>query len=495
MSQKYQLEQTLSQGMTQTLTPQQLLLVKLTEMSIADLEQHVKNEIEANIALEEGKSSDDENTTNEYGEEYDEGGREDDSLIQLGDYGSEDDIPDYLKKQVETSYKDEMPIGDTVTFLDDLESQMIDYELSEKQQDLIYYLIGMLNDDGFLEQPIYRITDELLFNHNIETTDEELEEALSILQQFEPAGIAARDLKECLILQIDRMLKKEGIDDDKAEMLRLERRIIADEYENFKNRNYDKLAQNLSVDKTVIKYAVEAIKRLNPRPGRALCESPVDRVQTAIPDFIVETDGEGGVSFQLNRGEIPSLHVSEQFISLAREYQQKGDKMQKQAKENLLYFKQKIDAAQGFIDAIQQRQHTMTATMRAIIALQKDFFLSQDDEDLKKLIYKDVAEIAHVDISTVSRVCKSKYALVDGRMYPLTYFFKRNRKNAEGEDVDSHTVETAIQKIVDEENKQAPYTDEQIVEKLKELHINIKRRTVSKYRDTLAIPTATKRKA
>lgn len=495
MSQKYQLEQTLSQGMTQTLTPQQLLLVKLTEMSIADLEQHVKNEIEANIALEEGKSSDDENTTNEYGEEYDEGGREDDSLIQLGDYGSEDDIPDYLKKQVETSYKDEMPIGDTVTFLDDLESQMIDYELSEKQQDLIYYLIGMLNDDGFLEQPIYRITDELLFNHNIETTDEELEEALSILQQFEPAGIAARDLKECLILQIDRMLKKEGIDDDKAEMLRLERRIIADEYENFKNRNNDKLAQNLSVDKTVIKYAVEAIKRLNPRPGRALCESPVDRVQTAIPDFIVETDGEGGVSFQLNRGEIPSLHVSEQFISLAREYQQKGDKMQKQAKENLQYFKQKIDAAQGFIDAIQQRQHTMTATMRAIIALQKDFFLSQDDEDLKKLIYKDVAEIAHVDISTVSRVCKSKYALVDGRMYPLTYFFKRNRKNAEGEDVDSHMVETAIQKIVDEENKQAPYTDEQIVEKLKELHINIKRRTVSKYRDTLAIPTATKRKA
>lgn len=495
MSQKYQLEQTLSQGMTQTLTPQQLLLVKLTEMSIADLEQHVKNEIEANIALEEGKSSDDDNITNEYGEEYDEGGREDDSLIQLGDYGSEDDIPDYLKKQVETSYKDEMPIGDTVTFLDDLESQMIDYELSEKQQDLIYYLIGMLNDDGFLEQPIYRITDELLFNHNIETTDEELEEALSILQQFEPAGIAARDLKECLILQIDRMLKKEGIDDGKAEMLRLERRIIADEYENFKNRNYDKLAQNLSVDKTVIKYAVEAIKRLNPRPGRALCESPVDRVQTAIPDFIVETDGEGGVSFQLNRGEIPSLHVSEQFISLAREYQQKGDKMQKQAKENLLYFKQKIDAAQGFIDAIQQRQHTMTATMRAIIALQKDFFLSQDDEDLKKLIYKDVAEIAHVDISTVSRVCKSKYALVDGRMYPLTYFFKRNRKNAEGEDVDSHTVETAIQKIVDEENKQAPYTDEQIVEKLKELHINIKRRTVSKYRDTLAIPTATKRKA
>lgn len=495
MSQKYQLEQTLSQGMTQTLTPQQLLLVKLTEMSIADLEQHVKNEIEANIALEEGKSSDDDNTTNEYGEEYDEGGREDDSLIQLGDYGSEDDIPDYLKKQVETSYKDEMPIGDTVTFLDDLESQMIDYELSEKQQDLIYYLIGMLNDDGFLEQPIYRITDELLFNHNIETTDEELEEALSILQQFEPAGIAARDLKECLILQIDRMLKKEGIDDGKAEMLRLERRIIADEYENFKNRNYDKLAQNLSVDKTVIKYAVEAIKRLNPRPGRALCESPVDRVQTAIPDFIVETDGEGGVSFQLNRGEIPSLHVSEQFISLAREYQQKGDKMQKQAKENLLYFKQKIDAAQGFIDAIQQRQQTMTATMRAIIALQKDFFLSQDDEDLKKLIYKDVAEIAHVDISTVSRVCKSKYALVDGRMYPLTYFFKRNRKNAEGEDVDSHMVETAIQKIVDEENKQAPYTDEQIVEKLKELHINIKRRTVSKYRDTLAIPTATKRKA
>lgn len=497
MSQKTGLVQVATQGMVQTLTPQQMLVVRLTEMPITDLEQRVKDEIIDNTALEEGKESDDDiNNADANVSEYDEGGGETETQIQLGDYNNEDDVPDYITNNIERSTIEELPIGDTTTFLDTLEEQMADYELTEHQKDLVYYLIGSLNDDGFLDQSIYRMVDELLFNHNIETSEEELEEALHILQQFDPAGIGARNSQESFTIQIDRLLADENISEDRAEILRLERRIITDEYENFKNRNYDRLAQNLSVDKSQIKFVVEDMaKHLNPQPGLALCESSSDRIRTATPDFLVETDGEGGISFCLNRGEVPQLHISQQFLELAQSYQRNGEKMSRRDKDSLVYFKQKIDSAQGFIDAINQRNNTLTLTMRAIIALQKEFFLTKDEEDLNKLIYKDVAKMANIDISTVSRVCKSKYALVDGAMYPLSFFFKRSRKNAEGEDVDSSNVEKAIQEIIDSEDKHAPYTDEQIVEKLKDFGINIKRRTVNKYRDSLAIPTATKRKA
>lgn len=497
MAQRTGLVQIEKLGQTQTLTPQQMLLVRLTEMPIIDLEQCVKDELADNPGLEEGLGQGEEKDLADdiYGGDNDEGGKESETELLLGNYSSDDDIPDYLKKMIESAHREEMPIGDTVTFLNILEEQIIDYNLTEKQQDLIYYLIGSLNDDGFLDQSTDRMVDELLFNHDIDTSEEEIEETLHILQQFDPAGIGARDLQECLLIQIERKMKDENLSEEEVEVLKLEHRIISDEFENFKNRNYDKIANELSIEKSFINYVIQDLKsHYNPRPGRALCESASDRVQTAIPDFIIETDGEGNIDFALNSGFVPRLHVSEQYKNLVRMYQIKGDKMSKHDKDNMSSMKQKIEAAQGFIEAIMQRQQTLTLTMKAIIKKQRKFFITKDDEDLQSLILKDVADITKLDTSTISRVCKSKYALVDGKMYPLSYFFKHNRKNSEGVEIDANVVSQAITQIIDAEDKRHPFTDEQLVEKLKEQGINIKRRTASKYRISLAIPTAQKRK-
>lgn len=496
MSQNSRLIQIQREAQLQKLTPQQMLEVRLTEMSIADLEERVKNEVDENEALDEAKLSSNDTSDDPNFDGDNEGGQESATQIEIGEYGSEDDIPDYLRKQMDTAFSEPQPIGEATTFLQDLESQLIDYDLSEHQRELIEYLIGSLDDNGFIDQPLSRIVDEMLFKHDIETDETELEEALHILQQFDPAGIGARSSLESLLLQIDRQLEDANKSEEKKKILRLERQIVADEYENFKNRNYDKLSANLNIDKAIISYAVEdMVKHLNPRPGRALCESAADQIQTAIPDFIVETDSEGQVSFMLNRGNVPMLQVSKEYQELVQEYQNRGEKMSRRSKEGLMYYKHKIDAAQSFIDAIRTRQHTLKVTMRAIIALQKRFFQSQDEEDLQSLIYKDVAETTGLDISTISRVCKTKYALVNGRMYPLSYFFKHNRKNSKGEEVDSDKISVALKEIVDSEDKHKPLTDDQLVEALKKRGINVARRTVNKYRTQLAIPTATKRKA
>ena len=498
MAETNRLIQEQSERQLQKLTPQQVLLVRLTEMSIADLEERVKNEMSENEALEEGKDWDKENDSEEFDDSHldEDGGEISEDIIREGEFGSDDDTPDNWSRSSNTEHTEPQPIGDTTTFLDDLMSQMMNYDLTEHQEELLSYLIGSLNDNGFLDQSLARIEDEMLFNHGIETNSDELQEALSILQQFDPAGIGARNIQECFLIQIDRLLDDEKISDEKATLLKLERRIIADEFEDFENKNYEKVAASLSEDLATIKYAIKnMVKHLNPRPGLALCESSSDRIQTAIPDFIVETDGEGGVSFQLNHGDVPMLHVSDEYRQLVKKYLNKGDKISRHDKEGLIYYRQKIDSAQSFIDAIRQRQDTLISTMKAIIALQKPFFLSQDDEDLGNLIYNDVAEAAHLDISTVSRVCKTKYALVDGHMYPLNYFFRHNRKNSQGEEVNSSKVQEAIRLIIDNEDKHNPLNDDQLVEALKKAGINIARRTVNKYRKDLAIPSASKRKS
>lgn len=496
MPQNSRLIQTQREAQLQKLTPQHLLEVRLTEMSIADLEDRVKNEVDENEALDESNQTTDETYDDPIFDGDDESGQESATQIEIGEYGSEDDIPYYLQKQMDTAFCEPQPIGEATTFLEDLESQLIDYDLSDHKRELVEYLIGSLDDNGFIDQSLSRIVDEMLFKHDIETDEDELTEALHILQQFDPAGIGARSSQESLLLQIDRKLDDDDKSEEKKEILRLERRIIADEYENFKNRNYEKLANNLNVEKSIITYAVEdMVKHLNPRPGRALCESAADQIQTAIPDFIIETDSEGQVSFLLNRGNVPMLQVSKEYKDLVVTYQKEGDKMSRRSKEGLMYYKQKIDAAQGFIDAIRTRQHTLKVTMRAIIALQQRFFQTLDEDELQSLIYKDVAEATNLDISTISRVCKTKYALVNGKMYPLSFFFKHNRKNSKGEEVDSDKIATALKEIIDAEDKYNPLTDDQLVVALRKEGINVARRTVNKYRAQLAIPSATKRKA
>lgn len=498
MAQNIGLEQTQKLRQTSKLTPQQLLLVRLTEMSIPELEDCVKKELDTNVGLEEGKEKKDEIDNDDWSdEEYgeDEGGKETETQLLLGEYGSDDDVPDYLRAKTETSFKEQLPIGESVTFLDDLRGQMQDFDLDEHQTELIDYLIGSLNDNGFLELSLDRIVDEMLFKHDIETDEEELNEALKTLQQFDPPGIGARNSQESMLIQIDRKLQAEGLKPEKEKMLRLERRIIAEEYETFKNRNLEKIANNLSVDLAVIRYAFEEIvDTLNPRPGRALCESASDRAEIAIPDFIIESDSDGNVYVQLNRGEVPSLRVSAEYRRLAEQYAKKGEKIGRHEKESLQFYKEKIDEAKMFIDAIAQRYSTLYAVMQAIVSRQKQFFITKDEEDLQYLIYKDIADKINMDVSTISRVCKSKYALVDGRMYELTYFFKRKLTNAEGEEIDAANVANTIKEIIENEDKNTPLSDDEIVDELKKRNIDIKRRTVNKYRNELAIPSAKNRK-
>lgn len=483
-----------TEQMLQRLTPQQLLNVQLVAMSIADLEQRVKDEMDINEAFEEG----DEARSDTYADEYDNTDadsvdEETSASIEVGDYAP-DDIPTYIQNRIDDGANEQRPLGESVSFIDDLMSQMMDYDLDEHQIELVTYLIGSLNSRGFIEQPLYYIADEMLFHHNIETDEQELAEALRILQQFEPAGIGARNYQECLLIQLDRKLSEANLSASKEESLRLQRRIISDEFDAFTNRNIERLSDHLGMEKSMIQYAIGEIRKLNLNPGLSLSESSSDRVQVAIPDFIVETDGEGGISFRLNNDSLPTFHVSEEYRELAARYQMYGSQMKERDRAQLAYCKEKYDKAQMFIEAVNQRHRTLMVTMDAIISLQRQFFLTQDPADMVALIYKDVAERTKFDISTISRVCQSKYASVDGHIYPLSAFFKHNRKNSRGEEVESDAVAQAIIELIENEDKDNPLSDDQIALELKNSNINIARRTVSSYRSRLAIPPAVKRK-
>jgi len=500
MSQNQGLVQIQKEQQLLRLTPQQLMVVELTELPIDGLELRVKNELDDNFALEEGRDrKDDDQQT--YDESSDDGFENDDefgeesestdkNIDETGNYSSDDDIPDYLRERREFEPV-ELPIGDTTSFVDDLRDQMIDFNLTDHQHDLIDYLIGSLDDNGYIDQKLSRIADEMTFKHDIETDENELEDALAILQQFEPAGIGARNTQECLLLQIDRKLAMlEPTSVNRRRRLELERTIIADEYEAFKNRNIDRLADRLDAEAIQIQTAIENIKKLNLHPGLALCESASDRAQTVIPDFIVDTDRDGVVSFTLNKGEIPALQVNKKYLELAKMYQSMGDKMRKRDRESYDYNRKHIERAQMFIEAIKVRNQTLTSTMKAIIDIQHDYFVSLDEDDLHEMIMKDVAERTHLDISTVSRVCKTKYALVNGRVHRLSFFFKHNRNNKEGEAVDANKVQDALVHIIENEDKSKPYSDSELVDLLKKHGINIRLRTVNKYRNEFGIPSA-----
>ncbi|MCM1311755.1 MAG: RNA polymerase factor sigma-54 [Bacteroides sp.] len=516
MAQKQGIYQTQTESQIQKLSPQQLMLVKLIELPVSDLEERVKNEVIDNIALEEGRDSlpDGEKTREEMGSsaadeentENDDGryGTEE-ADMEYGDYSSPDDIPSYLVNRKENEGT-EIPIGDTRSFIEDLEAQILEYDMSEQKQLIVQYLIGSLNSNGFIDRPLPNIVDELLFSHNIDTDEKEVEDALRILQQFEPAGIGARNLQECLLIQINRMLKdKEHQTDRRRWLLKIGREIIAKEYDTWTKiadnpsdiveRVAEPLSEELGVDSKDVTAAINVISKLNPHPGRSLCEASDDRVQTVIPDFIVETDNDGHITMTLNEGELPELHVNKEYVRQLDEYMKRGSRMSRSEKEAFIYTKQKVDAARMFIESIRQRQRTLYVTMKAIIDLQREFFLTQDEETLQPMVLRDVADKSQLDISTISRVSNSKYALVDGSIYPLKHFFMRTRANAEGEEIQARKVNKLISAVIEEEDKSKPYSDEQLMEILKQKGLNISRRTVAKYRDSMGIPTAKKRAA
>lgn len=498
MATSQKLTQNQEQRQLQKLSQQQMQVLQLVECSVAELEQRVKNEIEENVALEEGRESDgmDDADAQIDGAE-DMGGDDDyndaeyssDESQEIYDYGSPDDIPSYLQNRRDNEGA-EIPIGDTGSFIEDLELQISDFNVTDRQRDLLEYLIGSLNERGFVDRSLQNISDDLLFNNYIEVSTQELQDALDILQQFDPPGIGARNIQECLLIQIKRKLDNaDGMSEEERNLLLLEQEVVTNHFKNLENNNLGRIRDALGISENKLSKVKAGIAKLNICPGMALGESASSAAQTAIPDFIIETTPDEDISLSLNKGNIPTLHVSADYVQQMEMYKQ-GARMSKDQKEAFNFTRKKVEAARTLIDSIKQRQQTLYKTMKSIIQIQRKFVLSQDKEDIVPMTLQDVERASGVDFTTVSRVKKNKYVAIDGKLYSLEVFFLHTRNNAKGEAVIKTVINSLLGEIIESEDKRHPYTDDQLADQLAKKGQNISRRTVAKYREELGIPPA-----
>ena len=490
----------------QRLTAQQMLQVKLLEMPLTELEESVNAELDDNPALEsenpddalmseatdDGNSPIDDNTENSneeneeerYEAETEKEEREDALDSALENIGRDDEMPDYNTERNSDQNADyeEMVYGDTTSFYDKLKEQMDMQILTDKEKQVMEYLIGSLDSDGLLRKDLDSICDELAIYQNVDVSEKEIEQVLHILQTFDPAGIGARNLQECLLLQIKRM--PSGV------LRKTMEEVITDYFEDFIKKHWDKIQAGLELNDDQTDTVREELIKLNPKPGASLGETEGRNMQQITPDFIVDTADDGSVTFTLNRGNIPQLTVSPSFTDMIDTYKKNKEKMSRQDKEALLYAKEKVDKAQGFIDAIKQRRHTLMVTMKAIIDIQKRFFQDGDETELKPMILKDIADRTGLDISTISRVSNVKYAQTKWGTFPLKFFFTDGYTTENGEEMSTRKIKLALQDLVDHENKAQPLSDDTLAKKLKEKGYPIARRTVAKYREQLNIPVA-----
>ncbi len=490
-------EQTLKQ--TQSITQQQLLQARLVELPIAQLQDRIKTEMDDNPALEADSSGDgfDEQSMGFDGgddaadEDFDtQNEREerqsalDDALQSIG--RDDEDLPVYHGGSNTQEEREEIVYGNTTSFYDELQAQMGEIDLTDRQREIMEYLIGSLDDDGLLRKSSDSIADELAIYHNIDATTAEVDSVLRKLQQFDPAGIGARSLQECLLLQIDRR------DDSKLKTLML--RVVKSHFEEFTRKHWDKIKAALELTELQTETLAKELRRLNPKPGAAMGETVGRSLQHITPDFIIDTQDDGTVTFALNNGDVPELHVSQSFVDTMNEYQTNKQHMSRQMKEALLYTKKKVDAAQGFIEAIKTRQQTLTVTMKAIINWQHKFFEDGDEASLRPMILKDIAEKTGLDLSTISRVSNSKYAQTRWGTFPLRHFFSDSYVTESGEELSTRRIKAALKDIVDAEDKSHPLSDDALKDELKRKGFPIARRTVAKYREQLDIPVARLRK-
>ena len=484
--------QTQAQQQIQTLSPQQILVVKLLELPAVELEDRVRAELLENPALEEGK----EETSNDEYSESDENGTDnndegDTSYDSLSDYLNEDDIPDYKLQEnnrTKGEQPEEIPFSDSTSFYETLKEQLGERDLTEHQRELAEYLIGSLDDDGLLRKSLDSISDELAIYSGINASTEELEQALKIIQDFDPAGLGARNLQECLLIQIRRKIEQQH--PAKDSVLYIEEKIITECYDEFTRKHWDKIQQKLNLDDDTFQQAIKEICKLNPRPGASLGEAIGKNMQQIVPDFIVDTYDDGTINLTLNNRNMPELRMNRDFTEMVEEHTKNKANQSKESKEAMMFLKQKMDAAQGFIDAIKQRQNTLMTTMQAIIDLQRPFFLEGDESLLRPMILKDVAERTGLDISTISRVSNSKYVQTNYSIYPLKFFFNDGYTTEEGEEMSVREIRKILKECIDNEDKKKPYTDDELTEMLKEKGYPIARRTVAKYRQQMNIPVA-----
>ena len=493
-------EQKQEQKLAQSFSQQQLLQAQLVELPVTQLLERINTEMDDNPALEVNTDEPDfpespelsefpegPETSDDYDSQREREDRQsalDEALAGIG--RDDEELPVYHGGSDVGDEREEQVFGETVSFYDQLKEQMGLLNLTERERDIMEYLIGSLDDDGLLRKQLDAIADELAIYHNIDATPQEIAHVLGELQQLDPAGIGARSLQECLLLQIERR------DDSKVKMLM--QRVINDYFEAFTKKHWDRIQSVLKLSDVQAKALFRELRRLNPKPGASMGEAMGRSMQQITPDFIVDTQDDGTITFTLNQGELPELKVSQSFADSMKEYQQNKENVSRQTKEALLYIKKKIDAAQGFIEAIRVRRHTLTITMQAIIQLQRQFFLDGDEASLRPMILKDVAERTGLDLSTISRVSNSKYALTRWGTFPLRYFFSDGYVTEQGEELSTRKIKAALRELIAGEDKRKPLNDDALADLLKQQGYPIARRTVAKYREQLGIPIARLRK-
>ncbi|HKM12319.1 MAG TPA: RNA polymerase factor sigma-54 [Bacteroidales bacterium] len=463
------LKQTLQQTQTTKLSPLQIQTIKLLELPMLELEQKIQREIEENPVLDEViPESEEEETAN----------------VALDSYDRDDPTPSY-KLHVNNQGKDLKPQYNTFSVQESFHQNLIKQlgfcSLDERKRQIATFMIGMLEDDGYLRRDLDSLTDDIAFRLGIETTEDELEEILFIIQEFEPVGVGARDLRECLLLQI--AAKNQTPSQQLAET------ILRDYFNEFSRKHYPKIMSRLGISSDELKEAIEEIQRLNPRPGGQIDDSYSEQTQQVIPDFILELrDGE--LVMSMPRYSIPELRVNRRYADMLI----KGSNANTKAgKEAVTFVKKKLDDAKWFIEAIKQRQNTLQNTMNAIIDFQREYFMEGDETKLKPMVLRNIAEKANLDISTISRVVNCKYIQTHFGIFPLKYFFSEGLLNEDGEEVSTREIKNVLVRIIDNEDKTSPLTDESIVEALSEKGYKVARRTVAKYRDQLGIPVAKQR--
>jgi RNA polymerase sigma-54 factor len=484
---------TQEQRLAQSITQQQLLHAQLVELPITQLVERVNAEMDDNPAIELASSGDDYadfpensgNTENTDHSDYEDEERQsalDEALESIG--RDDEELPVYYggERQQDDGNTEQGVMAQSDSFYDQLLEQMTMARLSERERYIMEYLIGSLDDDGLLRKSLSQLSDELAIYHNLDASSSEIEHVLLQLQQFDPAGIGARSLQECLLLQIDRRAP--------SRLKELMQKAIEQYFDLFTKKHWKQLRSALRITELQAEALIRELRKLNPKPGTSMGETMGHSVQQITPDFIVDTHDDGSVTFVLNHSDVPELTVSQSFVDTLREYQADKEHMSRQMKEALLYTKTKVDAAQNFIAAIRQRQHTLTITMQAIIQWQHRFFEEGDEALLRPMILKDIAERTGLDLSTISRVSNSKYAQTRWGTFPLRFFFSDGLKTAEGEELSTREIKAAIRDIIQHEDKQKPLSDEIIQRMLGEQGFPIARRTVSKYREQMGIPIA-----
>ncbi len=483
------LKQQLNFKLSQKLSPQQIQLMKLIQLPTQAFEQRISEELEENPALDSGKDEEDsldDEFNNEEIDDYDDGTEVIETDINIDDYLSDDEIPSYKLSANNYSIDDEdkqTPFASGTSFNQYLQQQLNTYRLDDEEREIAKFLVGSVDESGYIRRDIQDIVDDMAFTQNVYTSEEKISKVLEIVQELDPAGVAARDLQECLSLQLKRK--------SDSESLVLATQIIEEAFDHFTKKHYKKLLSKFDISEDELREAIHEIECLNPKPGGTYAGN-TRMIEHVVPDFAIKIV-ENELELTLNGRNAPELHVSHEYTNMLKGYRDSKEKSKSQ-KDAVLFIKQKLDAAKWFIDAIKQRQQTLFVTMNAIMHHQKAYFLSGDERKLKPMILKDIADKINMDVSTVSRVANSKYVDTPYGTKLIKEFFSESMKNEQGEDVSTKKIKKILEITISEEDKRKPLTDDKLAQILKEKGYPIARRTIAKYREQLDLSVARLRK-